>query len=115
MGFTLIELRAVVSVTSLLVALLLPAVQAARGAARKMSCSNNIRQMGFALHNHATINSSLPPTFCTTPLENAAGTGGLWSIHGRLLPYLEQGNAYDQIDLGEDWHRQAGTGVTFMY
>jgi len=70
--------------------------------------------MESALYNYESIRSSFPPTFCTTPLQNAAGTGASWSIHGRLLPYLEQGNAYDQIDLDVDWHQQVSTGVTIM-
>jgi prepilin-type N-terminal cleavage/methylation domain-containing protein len=113
-GFTLIELLVVISIVGLLVALFLPAVQAARGAARRISCSNNLTQIGLALHNYQTIHGHFPPTFCTTTHENSASTGVSWSIHGRLLPHLEQGNAYDRIDLDVDWHAQLATGVTFL-
>lgn len=113
-GFTLIELLVSISIIGILVAVLLPAVQAARGSARQMSCRNNLKQIGIALHNYKTANSALPPTFCTMANENAAGIGASWSIHGRLLPYLEQGNAYDRVDLDLDWHRQVETGVTFL-
>ena len=98
-GVTLAELVVVISVIGMLVALLLPAVQAARGAARRMSCGNNLKQIGLALHNYQTTYGCFPPTFCATPLQNTAGIGASWSIHGRLLPHLEQGNAYDRIDL----------------
>jgi prepilin-type N-terminal cleavage/methylation domain-containing protein len=114
-GFTLIELLIVISVVGILVALLLPAVQAARGAARQMSCRNNLKQIGLALHNYESTFSSFPPTFCTTPLQNAQGTGASWSIHGRLLPFIEQGNAARRVDLDVDWHDQVATGVTFMH
>ena len=113
-GFTIVELLVSISIIGILIALLLPAVQAAREAARRISCRNNLKQIGLALHNYQSINSSFPPTFCTTPLENAAGTGASWSVHGRLLPQLDQGNAYDKIDLDADWHQQVETGVTFM-
>jgi prepilin-type N-terminal cleavage/methylation domain-containing protein/prepilin-type processing-associated H-X9-DG protein len=113
-GFTLVELLVSVSIIGILMALLLPAVQASREAGRKMSCRNNLKQIGLALHNYESANSRFPPTFCTTSLENAAGTGASWSIHGRLLPYLEQRSAYGQVDLGVDWHQQVETGVTFM-
>jgi len=113
-GFTLVELLVSIGIIGVLAALLLPAVQASREAARNMACRNNLKQIGLALHNYQTANSSFPPTFCTTPLENATGTGASWSIHGRLLPYLEQSSAYGQVDLDVDWHQQVVTGVTAM-
>jgi len=111
-GFTLIELLVVIAIIAIIVALLLPAVQQAREAARRASCKNNLRQIGIALHNYQETNSRFPPSFVTTPEENAAGIGASWSIHGRLLPYLEQENAVDLIDLDIDWHAQVATGVT---
>ena len=111
-GFTLIELLVVISVIAILVALLLPAVQQAREAARRTSCRNNLKQIGLALHNYLDAYSAFPPSFCTTAHENSAGTGASWSIHARLLPYVDQAGAFHQVDLDVDWHDQVDTAVT---
>jgi len=111
-GFTLIELLVVIAIIAILIALLLPAVQQAREAARRTSCRNNLKQIGIALHNYLETNRALPPAFVTTPGENAAGTGASWSVHGRLMPYLEQVNAVGRINLDVDWHAQVATGIT---
>jgi prepilin-type N-terminal cleavage/methylation domain-containing protein len=92
-GFTLVELLVVIAIIGVLVALLLPAVQAAREAARRMACSNNLKQIGLALHNYELVHGVLPP-------------GGIWksdgdkkgSIHVRLLPFLEQSALHDAFD-----------------
>ncbi len=94
--------------------LLLPAVQAARSAARRISCSNNLKQIGLALQHYEATCKAFPPSFCTTRYKNALGTGDSWSIHARLLPFIEQGNPYAQIDLNVDWHEQLASGVTHM-
>ena len=90
-GFTLIELLVVIAIIAVLIALLLPAVQSAREAARRMQCSNNLKQLGLALHNYADANNALPP----------AAQGGFGYVYlnytgySFLLPYLEQGNSYN--------------------
>lgn len=86
-GFTLVELLVVIAIIGILVGLLLPAVQAAREAARRMSCSNNIRQIGLALHNYESAIQKLPFGW------NTHGT--LWSA--MILPYIEQDNIYSTL------------------
>ena len=110
-GFTLVELLVVIAIIGILMALLLPAVQAAREAARRSSCSNNLKQIGLALHNYLSPNRSFPPSFCIRRGTVLTGNNGSWSIHGRLLPYLEQGSAYDQVRLDIAWDAQLATGV----
>jgi len=92
-GFTLVELLVVIAIIGVLVALLLPAVQAAREAARRMSCGNNIKQIVLATHNYMDTMQCMPPAVCLT-----ASGGGAWSAQARILPYLEQANLQNIID-----------------
>src|SRR5438874_8489957 len=88
-AFTLVELLVVIAIIGLLVALLLPAVQSARAAARRMSCSNNIKQLALACHNFEGTNGALPPWAMGTPTQYG-------SSHFLLLPFLEQSNVLQQ-------------------
>lgn len=99
-GFTLVELLVVIAIIGILIALLLPAVQAAREAARRAQCSNNLKQIGLALHNYHDANKTFPFAWMVDPLNGVALLGNLnaqcWGT--RILPYLEQQALYDAFD-----------------
>ncbi|MBI5759092.1 MAG: DUF1559 domain-containing protein [Planctomycetales bacterium] len=115
-GFTLIELLVVIAIIAILIALLLPAVQQAREAARRTQCKNNLKQIGLALHNYADGFNQFPPSFCLTAGTVLSGNNGSWSIHGRILPYLDQVNAYSQVRLDIAWDQPPNnaTGVATL-
>lgn len=97
-GFTLVELLVVIAIIGTLVALLLPAVQAAREAARRMSCSNNLRQLALGTHNHHDTLGYFPHAGSDGPDQTCCNaterSGWSWAYH--LLPYIEQQNLFDE-------------------
>jgi prepilin-type N-terminal cleavage/methylation domain-containing protein len=101
-GFTLVELLVVIAIIGILVAMLLPAIQAAREAARNTSCKNNLRQLGVALHLYSTAHKSFPPGSALS--INAPSHS--FSVHARLLPYLEEENLQDLIDFTKSYTLQ---------
>jgi prepilin-type N-terminal cleavage/methylation domain-containing protein/prepilin-type processing-associated H-X9-DG protein len=101
-GFTLVELLVVIAIMGILVALLLPAVQAAREAARRMACQNNLKQLGLAVHNFESARKVLPTGSESRPYPGDPAHPHnfyRWSALAHLTPYLEQSNAYNSIDL----------------
>ena len=103
-GFTLIELLVVIAIIGVLVGLLLPAVQQAREAARRSACSNNMKQMGLAVHNYADVNPEKFPVGWVGEYEMGEWHGDEGEGHGfasRLLPFIEQNNVYKTINFGQ--------------
>jgi len=102
LGFTLVELLVVIAIIGVLVALLLPAVQAARESARRMKCSNQLKQIGLGMHNYADTNKAFPighmfrGPFDGNPDDATGGTGFGWA--SAILPFIELSTMYDQFD-----------------
>ena len=97
-AFTLVELLVVIAIIGILVGLLLPAVQAARSAARRMSCQNNMHQVILAVHNYESAYKRLPPAW----IQPAMSTDG-WSAQARVLPFIEAMSIYDGIDFTDGY------------
>ena len=97
-GFTLIELLVVIAILSVLIALLLPAVQAARESARRLQCSNNLKQIGLGLHNYESADGVFPPSLVTSGTGNVVTWSGGWSAQARVLPFMEQGAMFNAIN-----------------
>ena len=104
-GFTLVELLVVIAIIGMLIALLLPAVQAAREAARRMSCSNNLKQYSLALHNHYDIYNELPSSKSVRYTPDGIRRSAQVSANWPLLPFIEQMALYSDLSVrpGEVW------------
>jgi len=122
-AFTLVELLVVIAIIGILIALLLPAVQAAREAARRMQCSNNLKQIGLALHNYAASHQVFPPgTICYYPantnpdpwVDASSSTPGRhgtsWMV--QILPFMEQAPLHDKWDFSKNVLGNAAVAMT---
>ncbi len=96
-AFTLVELLVVIAIIGILIALLLPAVQSAREAARRMSCTNNLKQLAIAVHNYHDTFLALPPSMFLRPGVNET-TNATWGPIGRILNFIEQGGIAAEVD-----------------
>src|SRR5262245_27323631 len=100
-GFTLIELLVVIAIIAVLIGLLVPAVQKVREAAARLSCQNNLKQLGLAMHNYEGSVGTLPPAFRNKVSPAWTGLPAYffsWSALADLNPYLEQTNIYNRMD-----------------
>jgi len=112
-GFTLVELLVVIAIIGILIALLLPAVQAAREAARRMECSNKLKQIGLGLHNHLDSRKTFPPgnDDLNGRYTGSTAVGGTVSASVHLFPYMEQQAIYDAIVNCDETDIPRGTGA----
>ena len=115
-GFTLVELLVVIAIIGILIGMLLPAVQAVREAARRTACSNNLRQLGLALHNYESALGEFPPSrlgpdfsISSSITEQFGATSSFQSWTTVMLPYVEQASLGNMYDFNSPWFDNANS------
>lgn len=109
-GFTLVELLVVIAIIGVLIALLLPAVQQAREAARRMQCTNNLKQLGLAVHNYHDTFGALPAGWIRPGNLANYPNNNYWGWGALILPFIEQNSLHDQINFNWEWVKSSSTG-----
>lgn len=109
-GFTLVELLVVIAIIGVLIALLLPAVQQAREAARRMQCTNNLKQLGLAVHNYHDTFGTLPSGWIRPGDLTNFPNNNYWGWGALILPFIEQNSLHDQINFKWEWVKNSGSG-----
>src|SRR5262249_40490032 len=110
-AFTLVELLVVIAIIGILIALLLPGVQAAREASRRTQCRNNLKQLGIACHSYSNARKVLPPGYTAAAGTTADATTPGWGWAAYLLPNLDETPLYLQIDFAQPLENQAAIQV----
>src|SRR5262245_36883786 len=113
-GFTLIELLVVIAIIAVLIGLLLPAVQAARESARRTKCTNNMKQLGLAVHQYESQETRLPASMVFSGNGVTTLWTNGWSAYVRILPAIEQQGVYNAINFTiafQNWENRTATGV----
>ncbi len=105
-AFTLVELLVVIAIVGVLVALLLPSVQSAREASRRIKCRNHLKQVALGCHIYHSANRSFPPSAIVDTSVSTTDNNVSWGVHGRILPFLEQASLYENVDLSIGWDYQ---------
>lgn len=108
-AYTLVELLVVIGIVALLLAMLLPAVQAARATARKTQCANRMKQIGLAIHNYHSVFEQFPPS--KWGIESRSDTRLKHHILSFILPYMERDSLYEQIDFSQHWFDNEATRI----